>query len=194
MPQHPPAWCLWILRFCLCNRLSPYGCCRHLGCCVAWVVGQQALRAHQHKYVTFTDFITRTALMRADALFCVGAMILFYFLYIRWRCQASGSAMKTYFDIPSWQGFYWPPLSWVCIPFWAGSGRSARQTLSRDYYIGYCYSFALAAPVEAGGPAAEPGRVLQDTPGHLDILGAGRFNGNRCRLQWDRAWTLGSPS
>ena len=79
------------------------------GYVVAWVVlGKQLQqRAHQHKYVTFTDFIAADTVSHARRriVLASSAMILFCFIfYISAQLLASGSAMKTYFDIPSWQG------------------------------------------------------------------------------------------
>ena len=147
------------------------------GYIVAWVVlGKQLqLRAHQHKYVTFTDFIAADTVSHARRriVLASSAMILFCFIfYISAQLLASGSAMKTYFDIPSWQGILLAALIVgvysVLGGFWAVSTTDMIQGI---VILVIAILLPLAALVEAGGPVELWARLAQDTPGHLDIFG-----------------------
>ena len=128
------------------------------GYVVAWVVlGKQLQqRAHQHKYVTFTDFIAADTVSHARRriVLASSAMILFCFIfYISAQLLASGSAMKTYFDIPSWQGILLAALIVgvysVLGGFWAVSTTDMIQGI---VILVIAILLPLAALVEAGGP------------------------------------------
>ena len=147
------------------------------GYIVAWVVFGKQLqqRAHQHKYVTFTDFIAADTVSHARKRIVLtsSAMILFCFIfYISAQLLASGSAMKTYFEIPSWQGIILAALIVglysILGGFWAVSTTDMIQGI---VILVIAILLPLAALVEAGGPVELWARLAKDTPGHLDIFG-----------------------
>ena len=147
------------------------------GYVVAWVVlgNQLQRRAHQHKYVTFTDFIAADTVSHARRRIVLtsSAMILFCFIfYISAQLLASGSAMKTYFDIPSWQGVLLAALIVgvysVLGGFWAVSITDMVQGI---VILFIAIMLPLAALIEAGGPLVLWAHLAQETPGHLDIFG-----------------------
>ena len=176
----------------------PYGCCLAFGAviyCLGGLGKQLQLRAHQHKMSHLLILLPPTQFSCAPT-HCSSVQrydpVLLYFLYIR-QLLASGSAMKTYFDIPSWQESYWPPSSWVGFRFGRVLG-GQHDRHDPGIILVIAILLPLAALVEAGGPV-EPGRLAQDT-GHLDIFG-GRagLDRNRCSAWhgWDRAGTFGQP-
>lgn len=147
------------------------------GYVVAWVVlGKQLQqRAHQHEYVTFTDFIAADTVSHARRRIVLtsSAMILFCFIfYISAQLLASGSAMKTYFDIPSWQGVLLAALIVgvysVLGGFWAVSITDMVQGI---VILVIAIMLPLAALIKAGGPLVLWAHLAQETPGHLDIFG-----------------------
>ena len=143
----------------------------------AWVVLGKRLRqrAHQYKYVTFTDFIAADTVSHARRriVLASSAMILFCFIfYISAQLMASGSAMNTYFDIPSWQGVllaaFIVGVYSVLGGFWAVSITDMIQGI---VILVIAIMLPLAALIEVGGPIKLWARLAQESPGHLDIFG-----------------------